>query len=285
MDIDLELKVEELIEIIKGRDAGRFEEAVGSIAAIGPSAVELLCLAFRQANEFEATRLADAISAIGGQALPQILRMMSELAGMKKCQAIAALGRINHPDAIDAIKIAFNDPDPGVRLAVLQTVEGAYRMDYDAVIYKALSDKEANIRMFATGIAGSARKAAALDDLITMTHDAEPSVRSIAARAIGKIADPRGSAALAGLLSDPVAIVVSAACIALGEMGVEDNIIAIGPMLSNRSELVRSSAIKALGRLRSSRAITLLERALADDNAEVRELAEKVIKFLKEQGR
>jgi len=285
MDIDLELKIEEMIECIRAKETDKFDEAIDALRSFGPQAMELLCLSFRQANEFEAMYLANAMSAIGEVALAHIVKMMPDLSGMKKCQAVFALGEINHEDSSGAIKAAFDDPDPQVRQAVLQTIEKAYRADYEAVLYKALNDKDTSIRILATGILGNTKSKMALDDLITMIQDSEPSVRSVAARALGKIADPAAAAALQRLLNDPVAIVASAACIALGEMGFEDNIHAIGEMLSNRSDLVRNSAIKALGRLRSSRAVPLLEGILSDENEQVRDLAAKVIKFLKEQGR
>lgn len=287
MDIELEIKIEQCIEIIKAKEVDKFDSAVLKIKQYGPHAFELLCFALKQANEFESMYLTNAVVAIGDIMIPYILKIMPALSGAAKSYVVAALGEFRHPDTVEAIKLAYQDPDSQVRQAVLQTIDRLYtggflKTEFDSLLHKALNDADIYVRSYATGIFGSIEDASALDRLIMMLSDAEPSVRAVAARGIGKRREPKGGEALIGLLGDPMAFVVSAACLALADLGDESHIAKIAEMLEHRSELVRVSAIKSLGRMRSKKSIPLLEKCLLDKNDQVSSLAGKVIEFLKE---
>ncbi|HPG57103.1 MAG TPA: HEAT repeat domain-containing protein, partial [Candidatus Wallbacteria bacterium] len=112
---------------------------------------------------------------------------------------------------------------------------------------------------------------------------AEPAVRAVAARGIGRHRGDKAIAALISLLDDPMAIVASAACLALAETGDENMVEKAAGMLTHKSELVRLSAIKALGRMRRKQSIELLKPCLTDENELVRTVAAQVIKFLTER--
>ena len=288
MDIEIEVLVEECIEAIKAKEVDKLDYVVLKLKEIGPPAYILLCLSIKQANEFESMYLMNAVIAIGWDIVPYLLRLLPDLSGVTKSYVISALGELKNPEAADHIKLAFEDPDAQVRLSVLQAIAAYYSEKnftgiFDGVLLKALNDSDIDIRSYATGILGDSKSELALDDLITMTSDAEPSVRAAAARAIGKQRDTKGCECLVGLLNDPMAFVVSASCLALAEIGESRFIPQIGEMLVHRSELVRASAVKALGRMRSEKSIELLERCLEDENDQVRELASRVIKFLSEK--
>ncbi|HNY12246.1 MAG TPA: HEAT repeat domain-containing protein [Candidatus Wallbacteria bacterium] len=288
MDIEVEVLVEECIEAIKAKEVDKLDYVVLKLKEIGPPAYILLCLSIKQANEFESMYLMNAVIAIGWDIVPYLLRLLPDLSGVTKSYVISALGEMKNPEAVDQVKLAFEDSDAQVRLSVLQAIacyysDKAFAGTFDGVLLKALNDGDIDVRSYATGILGDSKSELALADLITMTSDEEPSVRAAAARAIGKQRDAKGCECLAGLLNDPMAFVISAACLALAEIGENRFIPQIGEMLMHKSELVRASAVKALGRMRSQTSITLLESCLKDENDQVRELASRVIKFLNEK--
>lgn len=288
MDIDLEVKIEECIEIIKAKEVDKFDRAVLMIKEYGPHAYELLCLALKQADEFESMYLTNAFISIGDEILPYILKILPELGGVSKSYVIAALGEMKGRDIIEPIKMGFDDPDSQVRQAVLQAIDklnarGGFEGEFEGILYKALNDGDIYVRSYAAGILGDVGGELALDDLITMTSDAEPAVRAVAARGIGRHRGEKAIAALISLLDDPMAIVASAACLALAETGDENAVGKAAGMLTHKSELVRLSAIKALGRMRRKQSIELLKPCLADENELVRTVAAQVIKFLTER--
>lgn len=288
MDIDVEVIIEECIEIIKAKEVDKFDSAVLKIKQYGPHAYELLCLALKQADEFESMYLTNAVISIGADILPYLLKTLPALGGVAKSYVVAALGEIKSRAVIEAVVNSFDDPDSQVRQAVLQAVDklnstGEFDGEFDGVLYKALNDGDIYVRSYAAGILGSVKGEAALDDLITMLTDAEPAVRAVAARGIGRRSGAKAAAALLGMLGDPMAFVVSAACLALAETGEDVPAAQIAAMLSHRSELVRLSAIKALGRMRQKQSIELLKPCLKDENELVRNVAAQVIKFLTER--
>ncbi len=288
MDIDLEIIIEECIEIIKAKEVDKFDSAVLKIKECGPHAFELLCLSFKQADEFESMYLTNAVISIGADILPYILKILPSLGGVAKSYVVAALGEIKSRAVIVPLIASFDDPDSQVRQAVLQAVDklnstGEFDGEFDGVLYKALNDGDIYVRSYAAGILGGVKSETALDDLITMLTDSEPAVRAVAARGIGRHNGEKAKTALIGLLKDPMAFVASAACLALAETGEDAPIEKIAEMLNHRSELVRLSAIKALGRVRRKRSIELLEPCLKDENELVRTVAAQVIKFLTER--
>jgi HEAT repeat protein len=288
MDIDVEVIIEECIEIIKAKEVDKFDSAVLKIKEYGPHAYELLCLALKQADEFESMYLTNAVISIGEDILPYLLKTLPVLGGVSKSYVVAALGEIKSRAVIEAVVNSFDDPDSQVRQAVLQAVDklnstGEFDGEFDGVLYKALNDGDIYVRSYAAGILGGVKGEAALDDLITMLTDAEPAVRAVAARGIGRHPGVKSMTALLGMLGDPMAFVVSAACLALAETGEDAPAGEIAAMLSHRSELVRLSAIKALGRMRRKQSIELLKPCLKDENELVRTVAAQVIKFLTER--
>lgn len=288
MDIDVEVIIEECIEIIKAKEVDKFDSAVLKIKEYGPHAYELLCLALKQADEFESMYLTNAVISIGADILPYLLKTLPTLGGVAKSYVVAALGEIKSRGVIAAVINSFDDPDSQVRQAVLQAVDklnstGDFEGEFDGVLYKALNDGDIYVRSYAAGILGGVKGEAALDDLITMLTDAEPAVRAVAASGIGRHSGAKARTALLGMLRDPMAFVVSAACLALAEIGEDAPTAEIAAMLFHRSELVRLSAIKALGRMRQKQSIEVLKPCLKDENEFVRTVAAQVIKFLTER--
>jgi HEAT repeat protein len=81
-------------------------------------------------------------------------------------------------------------------------------------------------------------------------------------RALGRLGDPRASAALVLALRDPSADVKQETLAALGRTRATDAVDAIAPFLSERAPRLRLAAIDALGRIGSPEAVRALVAAL-----------------------
>lgn len=286
MNIDIEIKIEECIEIIKAKEVEKLDYAISTLKSIGSDAYKLLCLSLKYADEFECMYLTNAIIKIGNEMLPYLHEIFNNLEGVNKCYVIFALGELKDKKIIDILKSSFNDPNPEVRQAVLQVINKLnsleeFKNEFDSILYKALNDNDIYVRGYAAGILGNMKTEIALDDLITMSEDSEQSVRAVSASSLGNFKNNKKAIeTLKNMLNDQMTLVVSAACLALAKCGDESVIDDIAKLLNNKNDLIRLSAVKALGRLRSKKAIPYLKQCLDDKNETIKSLAEQVIQFL-----
>jgi len=114
-------------------------------------------------------------------------------------------------------------------------------------------------------------RAAAIPQLITLLSDTDAWVRMASARAIGEVRDRRASHTLTATLSDSDWRVRRLAAWALNEMKEERAVPALCDLLLADARVeVRVAAAEALGEIRSAAALSYLERALNDADADVR---------------
>ena len=114
-------------------------------------------------------------------------------------------------------------------------------------------------------------RAAAIPQLINLLGDTDAWVRMAAARAIGEVRDRRASHTLTATLSDSDWRVRRLAAWALNEMKEERAVPALCDLLLADARVeVRVAAAEALGEIRSAAALSYLERALNDADADVR---------------
>ncbi|MCB9453737.1 MAG: HEAT repeat domain-containing protein [Anaerolineaceae bacterium] len=112
-----------------------------------------------------------------------------------------------------------------------------------------------------------------IESLITALRAPDASVRCVAARALGKLGDPRAITHLITALADTDIRVRSFAAGALGELGDACAVEPLITALAGTNWFVRCVAAGALGKLGDPRAITHLITALAEPNSDVRSAA------------
>jgi HEAT repeat protein len=114
--------------------------------------------------------------------------------------------------------------------------------------------------------------ALAVEPLSAALKDEEWDVRQAAARALGKIKDPRAVKPLIAALKDEKWDVRQAAAEALGEIGAP----AVEPLiatLKDKDSDVRQAAAEALGKIGDAHAVEPLIAALKDKDSDVRQAA------------
>jgi hypothetical protein len=160
--------------------------------------------------------------------------------------AARAAAELDRPEAVGILLSGLNDPNPNVRMVVVEAL-GRHTEDQRAAqaIHAALSDPE-------------------------------PSVRATVVEALGRVGDRRAAVALLAARSDDSQWVHTEAARALASLGAR----AVEPLLDamrHPSSAIRANAAKVLGELRDPRAIKPLKAALHDTELGVRLMATEAL--------
>lgn len=279
-------EIENCLHRLRTKDRFRWMDSIRLLQESGEEGLRRFVDALRDADEFEGMYLLNAAVEIGPPVVPWLLDELASLSSTTRCYAVAALGEIGDPAGRDGLHGVRSDPDPLVRLAVLQAMDKMDPAYFQADIREALNDPDTQVRGYAAGIVGSRRDHGAAPYLLLLCREDDPELRAVAARSLGKLGDPAAAAQLARLTEDPASIVVSAALLALGDLKAAESFAAIQARLHSPQDLIRATAVKALGRLRDPQALPLL-REMQSENPEgmIAELLRDTITFLEECGR
>jgi HEAT repeat protein len=204
-----------------------------------PSAIDALARALRtdSANQVRIAA-ADALGSIGGPRVVSILAPFVEADDRDlSSAALAALGNIGHPDALQPI-------------------------------VSVLRSKDATARANAVRAVASRRDALAVEALQwTSAVDSEPAVSAAAIRELGAMATDASIAALIRLSADRrLRDDAIAALVRLDPSHIDR--VALG--LKNPEMEVRRAVVEALGRMKHPTASHVLAAALDDERPEVR---------------
>lgn len=191
-------------------------------------------------------------------------------------EAAGALGALKDARAVLPLVQILADPDRSVRTAAIASLT-AIGSPSVVPVGGCLQHTNLNVQEAAASILSSIADARVFDGLIAAVGSADWVVRMHAAKALGRIRDPRAVAALLPLLQDKVKAVREDVVAALARIGSE----AVGPLLATLSHsewLVRLHAVEALGRLRAVEAVDpLLYLAFNDPDMAVREDAVRAL--------
>jgi HEAT repeat protein len=115
------------------------------------------------------------------------------------------------------------------------------------------------------------RTASACEDLMKLTGDADPDVRSAALRALAVLPGEKVDAALIRLADDDSADVREDVASALGDRGSSRAVDALMRLLEDKADRVRWRAASALGQLSAARALPALVKRMSEDDWSVRD--------------
>ena len=152
---------------------------------------------------------------------------------------IAALAYLPVDAAVVELLPMLSNPDPVVRLAVLESLS---EMNHHALLPTFSS---------------------ALDD-------PEPQVRIVALQALGSLDDPMAFSSIEPYLFDHETDVRLAAIEALAELEYEQAAQALAALLSDQDARIRQQAVNALGEIGGEQAIAYLRQARFDPDANIR---------------
>ncbi|MCE9552432.1 MAG: HEAT repeat domain-containing protein [Planctomycetes bacterium] len=122
-----------------------------------------------------------------------------------RVEALRALAQINDPAVIPILGRALDDPDEQVRMVAVELLRGRGDPASIATMLNALaSHPSASIRQHAAAKYEVQPSPAALGPLTAAAKHEDDALRSVALRALGKLAEPAATAAIVEALSDPV---------------------------------------------------------------------------------
>jgi HEAT repeat protein len=160
----------------------------------------------------------------------------------------------------------LGDPDPHVRHAATEALAREPSIEAVAALGRVLSDPDAAVRASAAralGVSGSAR---AVVSLLGRLDDSDPDVREAVVLALSRIGDKSAVVPLIGKIQDSRPNVRQGVATALGELGDPRAASALTLVLRDSDEVVRVAALDALGRLHAEEAVSTIVALLGDEH-------------------
>lgn len=198
-----------------------------------------------------------------------------ELGRLVRAQAIAMLGTIASPGALEALIGLLGVSDPVLRQAV-DSAFGAVGPVAFGALQAALSSPDDGVRLRATE-ALSQGGAAAIKAALAGLSGPDARQRAASARALGTLKAQGAREPLLARLDDSDASVRIAAAWALGQVGTPRLLSAIESHLASPDPELRVSLTLAIGSIRNARSLTVLVNLLEDPNAQVRAAAAEAL--------
>ncbi|HVG07875.1 MAG TPA: HEAT repeat domain-containing protein, partial [Thermoanaerobaculia bacterium] len=222
---------------------------IGDPAAIGP-----LTAALRDSDDRVRASAAEALGRIGGpQVIPALEQALRDGEAEVRMEAIRALLSTEGPRALAALRQALSDDDPRVRRQAGLAMKVAEKSATLTDLETALADDDYRIRKIAAAGFERMTLSKAPDALLhTLHEDTSKTVREIAARALGKLHDPRATSALIMALQDERWEVRQQAAASLGQIRDPQAAAALTSAQKDEHPRVRAQAAAALQRLRSA---------------------------------
>ncbi|HSA60963.1 MAG TPA: HEAT repeat domain-containing protein [Nitrospiraceae bacterium] len=195
-------------------------------------------------------------------------------------EAATLLGGLKDPRAVCPLVAILRDRDRSVREAAVGALTSIGEPSVVA-LGDCLADPELSVQEAASAVLASIADGRVLDPLVRALRSQDWIVRMHAAKALGRIKDPKSIQSLIPLLQDKVKAVreeTSSTLAAIGEAAIP----ALLDTLTHQDWLVRLHAVESLGKTKSQKAVEPLLSALFNDGDSA--VREDVIRALGEIG-
>ncbi len=267
--------VEPLVAVVQDRNAAP-ESRAAAAHALGviadPRAIKSLTLLLKDERYYVRQEAAFALGQMGEGAIDQLLETANSSAPATRESAIEALGNFKSPRSISKLIEALSDSNASVRSAAVKALGETQSPAAVTPLLALLRDESGALKSQAA--AALARLGAvALPSLVSSLKDNRPSIRQLAAEALGDIGSKEAVAPLIELIATDQSGARPEAIDALGKIGDPKAIEPILSAMRSGSVAVRKKGIVALARFRDSRSVDALVAALTDHNEEVRQSA------------
>ncbi len=267
--------VEPLIAVIQDRNAAP-ESRAAAAHALGviadARAIKSLTHLLKDERYFVRQEAAFALGQMGEGAIDQLLEIANSSVPATRESAIEALGNFKSPRSITKLIEALSDSNASVRSAAVKALGETQSPAAVTPLLVLLRDESGALKSQAA--AALARLGpVALPSLVSSLKDNRPSIRQLAAEALGDIGSKEAVAPLIELISTDQSGARPEAIEALGKIGDPKAIAPILSAMRSGSVAVRKKGIGALARFRDSRSVDALVAALSDHNEEVRQSA------------
>ncbi len=166
--------------------------------------------------------------------------------------------------------VALADPDPDVRLAVVEVAMLRAPARAAAVVVPWLGDADLRLRLAAARALAIVPDERALAALGRVLADPDAEVREAAARALGITGRPEAARMLLGHLDDPVPLVREVVVDSLARLGDSGSVVPLLAKVQDPTLSVRRRVVRALGELGDDRAASSLLLAMQDADPTVR---------------
>lgn len=264
------------------------DRAAGFVAALGAAAVPALA-SLVPAPDTQGHLLGDFFVLVGAlspdiTAPPALLASL--VAGLDypetatACVAAAALGRVGDGSVLAPLARALDDDGPlgeaaAAALAAVAQREGPHTPAIQLLLRNAAAATGARARNLCRllGVLGRTGGPRYVPPLVALLGGHEPTVRVVAARALGHIpagladGEHEGVMALCLALGDPEPSVRAAAARSLGQLGAAAAVHALLVATADDSPTVRAAAVQALVALDNPAALGRLREVVLADNA------------------
>ncbi|HEX2732397.1 MAG TPA: HEAT repeat domain-containing protein [Polyangiaceae bacterium] len=174
-------------------------------------------------------------------------------AGLRKSAARVLATFPLENTAVSALARGLNDPEPGVREAVVDALGKSGTPEALTALSGHLDDSEPRVTLGVIAALEYGGDPRSTLSLIAKLQDVNPGIRSRAARALGTLGGEQSVTALALALGDSDPVVRAWVARALGRIGSEASVEPLGRVLQNDKEesQVRVAALNALARVPS----------------------------------
>lgn len=251
------------------RVAGQREEGLWRVTDKGelrqPNKPESNCVgahSYVQKSEFEA----------------ELLKALTHREAVVRAQAAWALGFKNDEKSGTALQSALQDPDSGVVLQVMRSLQKRGGVTLEAVL-PLINAPESTVRwaaINAIGVSTDPQTPNVLTLLMTAENRSE-ATRTLAAKLLSRHRDPIAAGALIAALKETSAALRAQACLSLGLIGAKVAEKFIFHLLIDEDENVRYAASIALGLLGDTRVVPNLLRARRHGDMRNQSLAEQTL--------
>lgn len=263
-----------LIEILRSHREADRDRAARVLWRIGAPAVDPLIAILQERNSTAETRASAAhtLGLIGdGRAIKGLATMLSDDRYFVRQQAARALGLMGAP-ALDLLFEMARSSTPAIREAAIEALGNSNSARAIDRVIEALADSNLNVRAAAVRALGESSSENVVPHLMTLLRDESSTFRAQAAASLAKL----GGVALPGLiraLKDPKPSVRQLAAEALGSIGSRDAVAPLIELVTTDQSGARPEAIEALGKIGDPAAVAPILAVMRTGSVAVRKRA------------
>jgi len=271
------LKTKKAIETIllsSDNAAPEFKEAVAKIKTTGPSTIPKLIAALEYGHNID-TFESLLVSFVSNKTLPQFVEALGSDNGNVVTTVARVLGRARGMTISNLIP-AFKDPR--VSKAALVQILTQHRESLDShALFELIDTIDKDQRQTLFRFLQSVSNEQMVSEMLARVKHADPAVRQLMARMLGRVHQSGARDALETLVTDEHKAVRLAALESLSRLQVPLNVEPLCKLLRDPDLTIQSKAIETLAQLNDPDTIKYLIDILQDDSEYVRRAAVEVL--------